>query len=236
MLAILGPVLASALPVAPAVAAKPDPLVKLYFGAGCFWHVQHELVLAEQALLSRKGAELTAMTGYAGGSKVASGKGGATVCYHNPKNIGDYGTLGHAEAVEVTIPASRVGDFAQSFFSIFGRQGMRHDPQDRGGEYRSVLGLPGGQASPLYAAIAAAAAGTPMRLVSGVGDEGDTLAARSVLVYDSKAFPFYQVPHFEPKTHAGSAGASFCMVLERAQVTDLTRGDSSMVHTLPHVP
>lgn len=192
LLALLSPLLAtSAFPVGPVGAVPPDPLVKLYFGAGCFWHVQHELVLAEQALLGRRGVDVTAVTGYAGGTKVASGQGGAKVCYHNPKGIADYGVLGHAEAVQVAVPASQVGAFAQSYFGLFGRKGIRHDPQDRGGEYRSVLGLPGGQDSPLYAAIAGAAAGTPMRLARGVGDEDDTIGARSVLVYDSDKFPFY---------------------------------------------
>jgi peptide methionine sulfoxide reductase MsrA len=191
LLTLLPVLAASALPVDPVAAVAPEPLLKLYFGAGCFWHVQHELVLAEQALLGRGGADITAVSGYAGGTKVASGKDGAKVCYHNPRGIADYGSLGHAEAVQVELPASRVGAFAQSYFALFGHRGIRHDPQDRGGEYRSVLGLPGGQASPLYAAIAGAAAGTPMRLVPGVGDEDDTIGARSVLVYDSDEFPFY---------------------------------------------
>ncbi|KAJ1467622.1 hypothetical protein T484DRAFT_1858200 [Baffinella frigidus] len=33
--------------------------------------------------------------------------------------------------------------FADAFFERF-RSGVRHDPQDKGGEYRSVLGLPDG--------------------------------------------------------------------------------------------
>jgi len=179
----------------PAVAAGDDPLVKIYFGAGCFWHVQHELVLAERALLGRRDAEFTAVSGYAGGTRVASGKlagpAGAKVCYHNPQGVADYGRLGHAEVVQVEVPASRVSDFAFKYFSLFGARGLRHDPQDRGGEYRSVLGLPGGEASPLYAVIAAAAKPTPMRLATGAGDEGDTIGDKTVLVYDSDAFSFY---------------------------------------------
>lgn len=41
----------------------------VYFGAGCFWHVQHEFVEAERKLLNRKDKELTSRTGYAGGLK-----------------------------------------------------------------------------------------------------------------------------------------------------------------------
>jgi len=38
--------------------------------------------------------------------------------------------------------------------------------QDRGGEYRSVLGLPGGTKSPYYSKFLAAAEGSPMKLVA----------------------------------------------------------------------
>ena len=38
---------------------------------------------------------------------------------------------------------------------------MRHDPQDRGGEYRSVLGLPGGESSPLFDYVKQAASRAP---------------------------------------------------------------------------
>jgi len=167
---------------------QADPLVALYFGAGCFWHVQHEFVLHEAAVLGRRGAEVTAVSGYAGGTKLGdSGR----VCYHNPQGIADYGRLGHAEVVQVKVPASKVGSFSSKFFSIFGERGYRHDPQDRGGEYRSVLGLPGGTKSAHYATVVAAAKESPMRLVEGRGDEEDTLADRTVLVMDSDKFPFY---------------------------------------------
>jgi len=176
-------------------AAAADEPVTLYFGAGCFWHVQHEFVTAEEKLLGRHDVEISTVTGYAGGRKIASGAAagpsGAKVCYHNPQGIADYGRLGHAEAVQVSVPASRAEDFAKKYFSLFGNMGIRHDPQDAGGEYRSVLGLSGGEASPLYAAIKRAADASPMKLVPGRGDEDDTIGARSVLVYDSDEFPFY---------------------------------------------
>jgi len=189
------PALAAVALLPQSAVASEDPLVKLYFGAGCFWHVQHELVLAESALLGRSGVEFTAVTGYAGGTRVASGKlagpAGAKVCYHNSQGVADYGKLGHAEAVQVEVPASQVAAISKKYFSLFGAKGVRHDPQDRGGEYRSVLGLPGGEAAPLCKIIVAAAEPTPMRLAPGVGDEGDTLGAKTVLVYDSDRFPFY---------------------------------------------
>ena len=48
-----------------------DKEVPVYFGVGCFWHVQHEFVTAEKKLLGRGDADITAITGYAGGNKKA---------------------------------------------------------------------------------------------------------------------------------------------------------------------
>ena len=67
--------------------------VPVYFGVGCFWHVQHEFVTAEQKILSRSNNQLTSAAGYAGGSKVfqSGGKVNDIVCYHNLQGQGDYG-------------------------------------------------------------------------------------------------------------------------------------------------
>ena len=40
--------------------------IPLYFGNGCFWHIQHELVNAEQKVLGRTDEGLTSAAGYAG--------------------------------------------------------------------------------------------------------------------------------------------------------------------------
>lgn len=184
---------AAAIPAFAGASTQPaaaEETVKLYFGAGCFWHVQHEFVGEEVAALKRSGAQITAVSGYAGGRRLGDG---GTVCYHNPRGFADYGRLGHAEAVQVEVPVSAAPRFMKKYFSLFGAKGYRHDPQDRGGEYRSVLGLPGGTSGPMYAMVEKAAAESPsgMVLEAGRGDEGDTLADKSVLVYDSKEFPFY---------------------------------------------
>ncbi|KAL1504096.1 hypothetical protein AB1Y20_010506 [Prymnesium parvum] len=176
-----------ALPLVASAAAE-DPMVKVYFGAGCFWHVQHEFVMEEVATLSRSGGAITAVSGYAGGTKVGADN---RVCYHNFQGIGDYGELGHAEVVQVQVPASALPAFAKRYFSLFGERGYRHDPQDRGGEYRSLLGLPGGIDSPHFPVIQSAAAQSPMKLFKGEGDEPDTLSSKAVLVMDSDKFPFY---------------------------------------------
>mmetsp|Transcript_19885 Transcript_19885/g.40514 ORF Transcript_19885/g.40514 Transcript_19885/m.40514 type:complete len:255 (+) Transcript_19885:26-790(+) len=171
----------------PAHSVEEEADLKVYFGAGCFWHVQHEFVLKEAQELGRSGAAFSAITGYAGGTGPERG----LVCYHNRRGVSDYGRLGHAEVVQVTIPPSALPAFANKFIGIFGKRGYRHDPQDRGGEYRSVLGLPGGTASPHYAKFIAAAEGSPMKLVAGKGSEDDTLVSREILVMDSDKFPFY---------------------------------------------
>jgi hypothetical protein len=68
----------------------------------------------------------------------------------------------------------------------------RVDPQDRGGEYRSLLGLPGGTLHPLYPAIEEVASKAGFRLEAGKGNDPDTLGKQLVYVYDTATFPFYQ--------------------------------------------
>jgi hypothetical protein len=41
--------------------------VDMYFGAGSYWYIQHELVFAERRILQRNDGMLTSRTGYAGG-------------------------------------------------------------------------------------------------------------------------------------------------------------------------
>jgi hypothetical protein len=68
----------------------------------------------------------------------------------------------------------------------------RVDPADRGGEYRSLLGLPGGSKHPSYPLVEDAATKAGFKLVAGKGNDPDTLGKQIVFVYDSKKFPFYQ--------------------------------------------
>lgn len=68
----------------------------------------------------------------------------------------------------------------------------RVDPQDRGGEYRSLIGLPSGDKNPLYEGILAAAQKAGFKLENGKGNDPDTLGKQLVYVYDSNKFPFYQ--------------------------------------------
>jgi len=167
---------------------NPTKLTDVYFGVGCFWHIQHEFVEAEAQLLKRTGSDFTSRTGYAGGLATEEGK----VCYHNWSRIADYGKLGHGEVVGMTIPESSIGDFAKVYFSLFTDKGERVDPMDRGGEYRSLLGLPGGSNHPMYPTVLEAANEKGVKLVLGKGNDPDTLGKKMVFVMDSNKFPFYQ--------------------------------------------
>ena len=89
--------------------------------------MQHELVNEERSL-HRQGAEITARTGYAGGTRV--GENGL-VCYHNPEHVAVYGELGHAEVVTISVPESRFGAFVARYWKLCPR-GERHDPWDVG--------------------------------------------------------------------------------------------------------
>jgi peptide methionine sulfoxide reductase MsrA len=131
----------------PGIAQAEDPdEIEVYFGCGCFWHVQHELVEAERRILGRKDMQLTARAGYAGGK---AGSKDGKVCYHNALKISDYGSLGHAEVVSIKIPPSAFPAFAKEYFALFNEKGYRPDQWgDVGLEYRNLIGFPGGVSSP----------------------------------------------------------------------------------------
>ena len=145
-----------------ASAADGEELVEVYFGCGCFWHVQHEFVEAERKILGRDASSYTALVGYAGGGGepgAAGGKDtvGGKVCYHNMQGVADYGKLGHAEVVKLNVPSGKFGLIAEEYFKLFDSQGNRPDQRgDRGLEYRNLVGLPGGASSPLYKELVAA--------------------------------------------------------------------------------
>jgi len=165
--------------------------ISVYFGAGCFWHMQHSFIVAEQEILKRDANSLTSLTGYAGSTDTDPSKG--VVCYHNGEGLGDYGQLGHAEVVHMTIPETSYADFCKVFADQF-TNGIRRDPQDRGGEYRSLVGIPGGMGNTELVNILQPAleeAGLALE-ESTAGSDGDTLESKVVYVMDTEKFPFYQ--------------------------------------------
>mmetsp|Transcript_41229 Transcript_41229/g.76690 ORF Transcript_41229/g.76690 Transcript_41229/m.76690 type:complete len:298 (-) Transcript_41229:181-1074(-) len=170
-------------------AALADSNVNIYVGQGCFWHVQHEVVKQEASDLGRQPAEITALTGYAGGKEVG---GNGEVCYHNMAMAPDYGRMGHTEVVNVSVPESKVGNFAKAYFDAASKYPFgRADPQDRGTEYRSAIGIPGGMDGPLFKEVDVANAGR-LELVRGQGNDADTVGTKKVWIYDSNEFPFHQ--------------------------------------------
>lgn len=68
----------------------------------------------------------------------------------------------------------------------------RVDPGDRGSEYRSLIGLPGGVKNPMYQAVEAAGNAKGFTLEAGKGNDPDTFGKKLIYVYDSNKFPFYQ--------------------------------------------
>jgi peptide methionine sulfoxide reductase MsrA len=174
--------------VAQAAEEEEEELEEVYFGCGCFWHVQHELVEAERTLLGRKDDQLTARAGYAGGKLGAlNGK----VCYHNAVNIADYGKLGHAEVVSLLIPPSKFQDFATEYCKLF-KNGMRPDQAgDRGTEYRNLVAVKGGSKSPLALELVKASQATDDQLDFAVGKGSDNDIARLVWIMDTDSFPFF---------------------------------------------
>jgi peptide methionine sulfoxide reductase MsrA len=175
--------------LAAADAAVDDEMVDVYFGCGCFWHVQHEFVEAERRILGRADAELTSRAGYAGGR---AGSKDGRVCYHNARDVADYGKLGHAEVVSLRVPSSKFGDFAAEYCRLFDGDGFRPDQGgDRGPEYRNLVGIPGGRSSPLAAALvkASVATGDKLDFAVGKGDDGDV--PKVSFIMDTADFPFY---------------------------------------------
>lgn len=180
-----------------------DPGRSVYLGNGCFWHTQYDVVVVEQGSVfgNRTDEEVTALVGYAGG--LYESKSGS-VCYHGLPHT-DYGRLGHAEAVSVTVDAasgaaasSQISALAEMYFehgfqTVDGRR-QRLDPQDTGAEYRNVIGLPGGMDNiewwPLFQA--ANIYNMPLIRANGGSTGDDTEDEYVVYVYDSLMYPFFR--------------------------------------------
>ena len=172
-----------------AKAVEQEDLVDVYFGCGCFWHVQHEFIEAERNILGRKDDQLTARTGYAGGN---SGAVDGKVCYHNAASVADYGKLGHAEVVGMKIPSSKFKEFCVEYFKLFDAKGDRPDQSgDRGSEYRSLVGIPGGAKGEYAKILVDASIATGDKLDFGIGKGNDKDARKTSFVMDTAQFPFY---------------------------------------------
>lgn len=104
----------------------------------------------------------------------------------------DYGSLGHGEVVGMNIPKESIKDFAEEYFSLF-KNGDRPDRGDRGSEYRSLIGIPGGiKNTEFVQTLETKAKNVGIKLVEGKGNDPDTLDKKIVYIMDSTQFPFYQ--------------------------------------------
>ena len=110
--------------------------VPVYFGVGCFWHVQHEFVSTEVSTLGRSVQDITAKAGYAGGTRKSAPEFNPAqpgkpyldlVCYHNLLGKADYDSLGHTEVVGMSVPADKIETFAEEYFSLYGSDSERPD-------------------------------------------------------------------------------------------------------------
>jgi len=197
----------------PPLVIAPEDLVEIYFGIGSFWHVQHELLYAEQRILGRTfDGQLTSRAGYAGGKSVRP-------CSARRN--------GHAEVVGLVVPAWSVGEFAKEYTKLFDKRGNEYtgdmaglaawqrvqrrrgdgidqsDKGEEGREYRALIGLPGGVGSPLLEAVIDKLASKSLQLYQASGNDGDTLGLSKVWLYDTKEFPFYQA-EVNQQYHDGS--------------------------------
>jgi hypothetical protein len=101
---------------------------------------------------------------------------------------------------------------------------------DKGSEYRSLLGLPGGLNHPMYPEVEAAALEAGFKLQPGKGNDPDTLGKQIVYVMDSNEFPFYQAEVYHQVCRRPMAYLEFD--LESLLVVIF----SVCSHTLAHIP
>lgn len=143
--------------------------------------------------------------------------------------------MGHTEVVAIDVPKDKVETFLeQRFLQLFDANGIRADPQDTGREYRSALGLADGIRHPAVARLKSLATQKGMRLLEGLGGEGDTLRERSIYVYDTRAFGFYsaELYHQFHNDMVGTYGPQYAALRDAAQARRLISlsscpGDSS---------
>lgn len=156
--------------------------IGLYFGVGNFHHLQHEITLMEALILGRRGPDITALAGFAGGNDVGEYD---RVCYKLFPGRKNYAGLGHAEAVSVYLPQDSVADFARLFFGEVTRRRKAEDSA----QYRPMIGVRGGKDSPVYHIIENANS-ADLQLVDGDGNDPSAFGEGKVYIYDSRFFPF----------------------------------------------
>lgn len=183
-----------------------SPAFHAYFGDGCFWGRQFDLVNEfERGALKRTDAELTATAGYGGSALTGNASSAGAVCYPNNESVSIYGDLGYAEVVQVGLHSdSELLAGLKVWFNTFlllPKQNTsspnvwgREDIFDMGPDYRAMVGVPGGLDGPHGATVRAAnSAVHNMILLKGQGaKDKDTLGLNEVWVIDSDVQRFRQ--------------------------------------------
>lgn len=192
--------------------ANKPPLYDVWFGEGCFWERQYAYVMLELDPLGpfqRPNRSISSVVGYAGAKGTGSD---GLVCYDPSSN--DYGTLGYCEVVGLMLDSGKeqaqFGALVADFYASFTPTStgfMRSDlpPNlpfgDVGAPYRTVVGLPGGTAGPLFDILKAQ--NTPrgpynmtMNLKADLTGNMTQDEANTVWVMDSTVFPFYRAEQY----------------------------------------
>ncbi|GMI21814.1 hypothetical protein TeGR_g9829 [Tetraparma gracilis] len=164
------------LPLLPSALSAPS----VFFGNGCFWHMQHLLTTElEQGLLGRDTADLTSTAGYAGGKEEPT-----PLCYPSEADFNNHEEFGSAEVVSVELEGVEQVEMAASiFFNDFARTGRdtwaRKDGFDQGAQFRAVVGLPGGLGGEYGDALGKGNVHN-MTLLAGSGADPDTYEENAV--------------------------------------------------------
>jgi len=173
----------------------------VWLGDGCFWEGQYIYVMLELdpiGLFKRDETTMSSLAGYAGSTQLGND---GLVCYELQGN--NYEELGHSEVTQVKLDGGMEIDqfrvLVRHFFDSFivKSDGFeRPDPRDKGGAYRSVIGIPLGVKGTLFSVVQqenAPRGEFGLTMVLKEDDEGSVDDMyNTVFIMDSNVFPFYR--------------------------------------------
>ncbi|CAK9079961.1 Hypothetical protein SCF082_LOCUS38141, partial [Durusdinium trenchii] len=166
----------------------------VYFGNGPFAHLQHDFanLELEKRVFKRNLSQVTSLAGYAGSEPRVGG-----VCY-NTSDERDHAKLGFAEVTAVRVAGEDQFRYLVSHFlkTFHGPEGARDRPQpeQKGLQFRSCIGIPGGREGTLFSTIQRENANFSMDLRVGGGKDPD--AFNVIWIYDTTSFPFLRAEQY----------------------------------------